>query len=70
MKAPQTNPFAGAGTLDVALEWTLWAAKELGQATMGCLWIGIFLAFLSFFYHYHIYYKLGVLQNNRSYYLS
>jgi hypothetical protein len=37
---------------------------------LGGIWIGLLLMFIMFFFKYQKYYKLGVIQKNKSYYLS
>ena len=49
------------------LDTVLWSIKELGLASIGCIWIGVLLAFVLFIVEYLKHYNLGILQNKKEY---
>jgi hypothetical protein len=66
----QHNTLRGNSLLEDITDYALTGGKELGQAALGCVWIGFLLCFLMFFYTYNKYYREGVTKKDKSYHLA
>ena len=55
------DALGGNNMLYTGLDTLLWFIKEFGLACIGCIWIGVLLAFLLFIAEYLRHYNLGVL---------
>ena len=48
----------------------MWGVEEAVQALLGALWVGMIGALVMFIYNYNEFYRKGVIEKNKSYYLT
>eukprot|EP00347_Sterkiella_histriomuscorum_P022004 403332019 len=60
----------GYNTLELISEYSIWGAQELIQALLGAFWVGMVCAMFMYMYTYQQYYRKGVIEGDKSYYLT